>query len=143
MIRVVARLAAVGVLAAGLLTACSDDTPACAANNPKPPPAAKPPRVQPAQPRQPQRPQDRVQQPKTTTSVPKSWGEYKPPHRWGDTYKPGKPAAPQPTVTRYLGGDYRVYPGYPGFYPVGVWPVGYGDAYGCHPLQEGRPVDDD
>jgi hypothetical protein len=99
--------------------------------------------VQPAQPKQPQRPQDRVQQPKSKPSVPKSWGEYKPPHRWGDTYKPGKPAAPQPTVTRYRDHDVRVYPGFPGYYPVGVWPIGYGERYGCVPLQEGQPDDDD
>ncbi|WP_346103486.1 hypothetical protein [Nonomuraea maheshkhaliensis] len=52
----------------------------------------------------------------------------------------------QPHITHRTGKDgkqYRQYAGYPGWYLVGVWPVGYGSAHGCTvPGQEGDGIDD-
>lgn len=148
------RLTAVitaALLGGVLLVACGDDTPACAATTPKPIDALRMPGAgptyRPPPPRYTYKPppaprkQDTYRAPKTQPK-PTSWKQYKPPHKWGQPYGKGRPVAPQPTVTHWHGGDYRTYPGYYGYYPVGVWPIGYGDTYGCRPLQEGQPEDD-
>lgn len=154
-----ARLAVVALLGAGLV-ACSGDRPACAAATPTPYPAL---RTQPVpdvagytsrpQPKWTYKPpstvrtRSRVQDttrpapaaPKTTK--PTSWKAYTPPPRnWSQPYGKGRPVAPQPTVTYWHNAYYRTYPGYAGYYPPGVWPVGYGDTYGCQPIEEGAPA---
>lgn len=128
---------------------CSDDLPACAA---EPSPALRmlpqaPATSRPQQPRYTYKPP--VQQPRKQDTIPAapktkptSWSQYKPPHTWGQPYGKGRPAAPQPTVIVRHQHEYRTYPGYPGYYPPGIYPYGYGNAYGCRPAQEGDPDDD-
>lgn len=140
------RIGAVLTLAGGLLVACGDDQPACAGSPPKPP-APKP--YQPKQPNQ-QRTTSKVQDKpkvssKTTnpnwksTSKPTTWGGYKQDRNWQQPYRKNMPVAPQPIIIHQYGNDYRTYPGFGGYYPVGVWPVGYGARYGCVPEKESTP----
>lgn len=143
LIRIIAMLA----LVAGSLVACGNSSPVCAATGPKPPPA-KP--IKPQQPRQ-QRTTSKVQdrpnnQPKATkkpAAKPTNWGGYNDrvaKRSWTSPYRKGYPTAPQPVIIHQHGSDYRTYPGYTGYYPVGVWPSGYGSKYGCSADQEGSPV---
>lgn len=143
----IARIAAATILTAGLLVACSDQTQACAATGPRPP-APKP--YKPAQPkpggqRTSSKIQDKPRPAKTTshpnwktTSKPTTWGGYNAGRNWQKPYRKGMPVAPQPVIVHHYGADYRTYPGYPGYYPAGVWPVGYGARYGCAADQEGE-----
>lgn len=152
MIRHIARLAAIVLVAVGGVVACSEDTPVCAApipaaNNPRPvqPPKANPPKVnQPGQQRTTSKVQDKTQtgkqdKAKTTTNPawksstkPTAWSGYNPNSRdWSKPYRKGHKPAPQPVIINQYGHDYRTYPGYGGYYPVGVWPIGYGATYGC------------
>lgn len=154
-----ARLAAVSVLGASLV-ACSGDRPACAASTPSPTPALRTAPVAPDVAGYTSRPQpkwtykppstrrttSRVQDTKAAPAAPKTtkptaWSAYKPPsHNWSQPYAKNKPTAPQPTVTYWHNSYYRTYPGYAGYYPPGVWPIGYGDTYGCQPIEEGAPA---
>lgn len=144
-----ARAAAVTVLLAGSIVACGDGTPACAATGPKPP-APKP--YRPSKPSG-QRTKSKVQdKPRTSTSrkpttnpywksstKPTSWGGYNSGRNWKQPYRKGMPAAPQPVIVHVHNNDYRTYPGYSGYYPVGVWPMGYGARYGCSADKEADP----
>lgn len=137
LIRIIAMLA----LATGSLVACGSGIPACAATGPKPqpikPPAVKPNRPnvnQPTQKRTTSKVQDRTRNQPTTK--PTRWSGYNTGRTWSTPYRKGYPVAPQPSLVN----DYRSYPGYPGLYPVGVWPSGYGNRYGCTPDREGGPT---
>lgn len=139
----------VGVVLIGAgFVACSDDQEACAArvtptptpfdalrmpSGPRPPAPAKPPVYKPPAYKPPAY---------RSTTPPKAWKDYQPPHTWGKPYGRGRPVPAQPTVTHWHGDDYRIYPDYPGYYRRGVWPVGYGEKFGCKPLQEGNPDHD-
>jgi hypothetical protein len=152
MIRHLARVAAVAILAAAGLVACGDDQQACAApaqfavpavyNPPKPQQKANPPKVNQPRP-QSQRTTSRVQdQPRAnkTTTKPTTWAGYNDrvkQRNWSQPYRKDYPVAPQPVIINQYGHDYRTYPGYGGYYPIGVWPAGYGQRYGCVADQEG------
>lgn len=148
MIKTLARAAAITLLAVVGLVACSDDQQACAAsmaNNPPKPPAAKPPKANPPKPGQQRttsRVQDKPRVDKKATTRPTAWSGYNDranKRNWTKPYRKGYPAAPQPVIINQYGHDYRTYPGYVGFYPVGVWPVGYGHQYGCSAEREADP----
>lgn len=140
-----ARLTLAALLLGVGLVACGDDTPACAAptpkpvdalrmpSAPKPPPPAKPPAYKPPAYKPPAY---------RSTTRPTSWKQHQPPHTWGQPYGKGRPVPARPTVVVRHQHEYRTYPGYVGYYPIGVWPIGYGETYGCRPLQEGHPEDD-
>jgi hypothetical protein len=158
--RHLARILAVALLGTGL-AACSDDgQEACAAPAPAVAAPAAPAAVETTRPRQPSRPQQPRQQRTTSkvqdktrstsgtnsgsgkrtttinpnwksTTKPTKWGDYKTDRNWSKPYRSGYPAAPQPVIIHQYGYDYRTYPGYYGWYPVGVYPVGYGAKYGC------------
>jgi len=143
-IQLVIRIAAGTALVAGLLVACGDQTPACAGTAPRPP-APKP--YKPSRPGG-QRTTSKVQdKPKTkatnpnwkSSTKPTTWGGYSSNRNWQQPYRKGLPAAPQPVIIHQYGGDYRSYPGFVGYYPVGVWPVGYGARYGCSADKEADP----
>lgn len=138
------------LVAAVVLVACDDDTPACAAPavgvpvavttyRPQPRPTFR----APTQPRQSTRVTlNPPKAGKTTAPKPSSWKDVKqPPHTWGQPYGKGRPVPPQPTVTVHYGHDYRVYPGYAGYYAPGYFPPGYGARYGCT-ADEREPEDD-
>jgi hypothetical protein len=138
------RVAAVTVLIAGSIVACGNGTPACAGTKP---PAPKP--YRPSGQRTTSKVQDK---PKTSTSrktttnpnwksstKPTTWGGYNTGRNWKQPYRKGAPVAPQPVIIHQYGHDYRTYPGYYGYYPVGVWPIGYGDRYGCSADKEAAP----
>lgn len=148
MLRNIARAAAIALIAVVGVVACSDDQQACAAswgNAPKPPSQPKPPKVNQPKPGQ-QRTTSKVQdktQPKATTK-PTSWSGYNDRvqnRKWDQPYRKGYPVAQQPVIINQYGHDYRTYPGYYGYYPIGVWPMGYGHTYGCVADQEGDPTD--
>lgn len=134
------------------VVSCSDDTPACAGGAPKPTPAL---RMQPLteatskpMPRYTykppvKKPADRptLNPPKPAKTKPTAWSQYKPPHTWGQPYGKGRPVPPQPSVIHIHNHDYRTYPGYPGYYGPGIFPIGYGAQYGCRAPQEGPPDD--
>ncbi|QNE18159.1 hypothetical protein F1D05_09970 [Kribbella qitaiheensis] len=76
-----------------------------------------------------------------TSSKPTTWGGYNTGGRnWSQPYRKNMPVVPQPVIVNYHGYDYRTYPNYPGYYPVGVWPVGYGAHYGCAADRESGPA---
>lgn len=156
MIRNLARLTAVALVALGGAVACSEDTPACAATVAEPmnptsqqtykPPKVNPPPQKPAQQRTTSRVQDKPKTTSTTTSgkktttikpnwkstsKPTTWGGYKQDRNWNQPYRKNMPVPQQPVIVNVYNHDYRTYPGYAGYYPVGVWPVGYGAHYGC------------
>jgi hypothetical protein len=151
--KTIARIAAAIILTSGLLVACGNSSDACAAQGaPLPqaqqtyrPPAPKPPR-QPTQKRTTSKVQDRTQPPKVqkkTQPKPTNWGGYNDrvnKRNWSQPYRKGLPVAPQPVIIHQYGNDYRTYPGYSGYYPVGIWPVGYGARYGCTPEREDTPA---
>ncbi|GAA2692176.1 hypothetical protein GCM10010412_082930 [Nonomuraea recticatena] len=150
-----ARIALVLTMTAALLAACaSSDAPACAATLAAGPPPKLPtgsgnalsgkapssvvqpaavqtrppipparPNVAPARPpvapAKPALPQSR---PTTqATAVPQSAVPYR-----------RDPARSYPTQKRpTYRGAYRHYDGFPGWYPIDVWPIGYADTYGC------------
>lgn len=140
------RLAAAVVLIGGGIVACSNGTPACAATGPKPP-APKP--YRPSGQRTTSKVQDKPRtntSRKTTTNPnwksstkPTTWGGYNANRNWQQPYRKGMPVAPQPVIIHQYNHDYRTYPGYSGYYPVGVWPVGYGQRYGCSADREAAP----
>lgn len=135
------RFSAVLALTGGLLVACGDDQPACAGTPPRPP-APKP--YRPQQPNG-QRTRSKVQdKPKANPnwksgSKPSTWGGYNTGRNWQQPYRKNMPVPPQPIIIHQYGSDYRSYPGFVGYYPVGVWPVGYGARYGCVPEKESTP----
>lgn len=142
--KTIARIAAATILTTGLLVACSNGDPACAATlgNPPKPPARpyKPSQPKPAQKRTTSKVQD---QPKKAAPKPTNWGGYNDrvnERNWSQPYRKGMPVAPQPVIIHQYGNDYRTYPGYSGYYPVGIWPVGYGARYGCTPEREDTPA---
>lgn len=146
----VVRLAAIVVVIGGGIVACGNDTPACAGTGPRPP-APRP--YKPAQPKPGgQRTKSKIQDKphssskKTTTNPnwksstkPTTWGGYNTGRNWQQPYRKGMPTAPQPVIIHQYGSDYRTYPGYGGYYPVGVWPMGYGARYGCSADKEADP----
>lgn len=164
MIRHLARILAVAMLGGVALVACSDQQQACAASLSEPmKPAAQqtskpnPPKVNPPKTG---RTTSKVQdKPKTgsgtnsggtkktttinpnwkSTSKPTTWGGYKQSRNWSQPYHSGYPAPQQPVIVHVHNYDYRTYPGYVGYYPVGVWPVGYGERYGCVADNESTP----
>lgn len=165
MIRHIARALAVLLFGVGLVACSSDDNPVCAAtvlptvNPPRPQPRPNP---RPAQQRTTSKVQDKPRGPSGTTNKagkkqdkpkaitsnpawksgtkPTTWSGYNPNSRnWSQPYRKGYEAAPQPVIINNFGHDYRTYPYYPGFYPVGVWPVGYGARYGCVAEREATP----
>jgi hypothetical protein len=143
-----ARVAAVTVLIAGSIVACGNGTPACAATSGKP--APKP--YRPSKPSG-QRTTSKVQdKPRIGTSrkpttnpywksstKPTTWGGYNTGRNWQQPYRKGMPPAPQPVIVHVHNHDYRTYPGYAGYYPVGIWPIGYGQRYGCSAEKEAAP----
>jgi hypothetical protein len=159
MIRNLARVLAVVLVGIGALVACGDDQQACAATmgNPRPNPPKYNPPPRPSGQRTSSKVQDRTSK-KTTTgtsngsskkstnpywrssSKPTTWGGYNTSSRnWSQPYRKNMPVAPQPVIVNYYGHDYRTYPMFPGYYPVGVWPVGYGAHYGCVAEREAEP----
>lgn len=143
----VIRGAAAVIILAGALVACGNDQPACAASVGTPP---KPPKVNPPKPQQ-QRTTSKVQdRPKTAPKTqkkaapkPTNWSGYNDrvkQRNWSTPYRKGYPTAPQPIIIHQYGNDYRTYPGYYGYYPVGVWPVGYGAKFGCTSEREDTPA---
>lgn len=145
---IAARLAAVVLLGIGALVACSNDQQACAATGPKPPPAPKPYR-----PAGGQRTTSKIQdKPRTTTgrsnnpywkssSRPTTWDGYNSGSRnWSQPYRKNMPIPQQPVIIHVHNYEYRTYPGYSGYYPVGIWPIGYGQRYGCVADREADPV---
>jgi hypothetical protein len=138
------------LIGAGTLVACGNDQDACAAsagNLPKPGARIT---QRPTTQRTTSRIQDR---PRTTTSTsnksnkttqqrPTNWFGYNDrvkQHNWAKPYRKGYPVPQQPIIVNQYGHDYRTYPGYPGLYPVGVWPVGYGNEFGCSTEKEADP----
>jgi hypothetical protein len=151
MLKNIARIVAVGLVAVAGLVACSDDQQACAAQGaPLPqaqqtyrPPAPRPPK-QPTQKRTTSKVQDK---PRATTKIqptqkPTSWSGYNDrvkKRNWSQPYRKGYAVPQQPVIVNYYGHDYRTYYGYPGYYPIGVWPMGYGAHYGCVADEESTP----
>lgn len=131
------------IMLAVFLAACADeDSVACAAPPPRPAPAAPRPAAPKNPPPQPRRQVPQQQAPKVP-AAPKA----KPVAPWGvGSYAPkanvparkGYPQQYKPE-TRIDG--YRHFPGYTGWYPIGVYPVGYVEYYGCTP--PGDQEDDD
>ena len=142
MLKNIARVAAVALIALAGVVACSDDQQACAAPlgtaprpNPVRPPKANPPKqdTKPGQQRTTSKVQDAPKAGKTTTK-PKNWSGYDDrvkKRTWSKPYREGYPVPQQPVIINQYGHDYRSYPGYYGYYPIGVWPMGYGARYGC------------
>ncbi|MFG1977031.1 hypothetical protein ACGFJC_47530 [Nonomuraea fuscirosea] len=137
--------------AAGFLVACSEAPPACAAARVEQPAAVAtrgPSRTntgtgnQRTVPNQQTRPTAKPYTPPTAKPyTPTTRAPYMPP-----TSKPYIIRQQQPKPVYRTGKDhrqYRRYDGYSGWYPVGVWPYGYADQYGCTvPGQEGDGIDD-
>ncbi|MET7335962.1 hypothetical protein [Nonomuraea sp. NPDC005650] len=128
--------AAALVLTTGFVVACSDEQPACASVREQPAAVAT---GAPA---------------RTNTSTNTGTQQRSVPNtRTLPTAQPYKPSTSrplirqQPKVTYRTGTDhqqYRHFDGFPGWYPVGVWPYGYADQYGCAVVsgQEGDGIDD-
>lgn len=145
--RHLARALTIMLIGAGTLVACGNDQDACAAtagNLPKPVSRTT---QRPTTQRTTSKVQDR---PKTATSTsnkttqqrPTNWSGSKDrvkKHNWTKPYRQGYPVPQQPVTINQYGHDYRTYPGYPGIYPVGVWPVGYGHDFGCRADKEANP----
>lgn len=152
MLRHIARAAAIALIAGGALVACGNDQSACAATmgNQPPPPKSQtkvnPPKANTNQPKPgAQRTTSRVQdQPRAnkTTTKPTTWAGYNDrvkQRNWSKPYRKGYDVPQQPIIINQYGHDYRTYPGYVGYYPIGVWPVGYGQHYGCVAEREADP----
>lgn len=157
MLKNIARVAAVALIAGVALVACGSDQQACAApmgnqlpmvaapmGNQPPPPKGNTQRNQPKPGTQ--RTTSRVQdKPRTTINPapkPTSWAGYNDrvkQRNWSQPYRKGYSVPQQPVIVNYYGHDYRTYPGYPGYYPIGVWPMHYGHDYGCVADQEADP----
>ncbi|MEU4703344.1 hypothetical protein [Nonomuraea dietziae] len=139
------RLATAGLLTTAFLVACAavQEQPVCAATH------------EAQATRAPQRPPANTNA--NTPQLPTTGRQQQPANRV--TPPPAKPysnptdrplvqqtSPAQPKLTYRTGRDdkqYRQYPGYAGWYPVSVWPIGYGDAYGCTvPGQESDGIDD-
>lgn len=151
--RNIARILAVVLIGAGALVACSDDQQACAATAGS---LSKPSPPRPGSQRTSSKVQDRPMKTSgsnpgsskkattnpywRTSTKPSTWGGYNTGGRnWSQPYRKNMPLAPQPAIVNYYGRDYRSYPSYPGYYPVGVWPEGYGARYGCVADRESTP----
>ncbi|GAA2411281.1 hypothetical protein GCM10010404_81510 [Nonomuraea africana] len=161
----------VTTLTAAVLTACaSSEAPACAATIPPPPkpatgnsntmgrtsigsqpqPAQRQPVAPPARPitaaTRPAIPHSKPTTPAQPSSAKTTVPTYRPPAvpRTAVPYQrdPSRTYPTQKPPTHR--GTYRHYDGFPGFYPVYVWPVGYADTYGCTlpaDATEGQPAD--
>lgn len=168
MIRHIARLLTIALFGLGIVACSSDDNPVCAAEapavamgNPRPQPRSNP--GKPAGQRTTSKVQDKPRGPSGTTNgsgkkqdkpkavtsnpawrsgtKPTTWSGYNPNSRnWSTPYRKGYDAAPQPVIiNNYYGHDYRTYPGYIGYYPVGYWPRGYGEHYDATGTKEAEP----
>jgi len=148
--RMLARAATLALFAATALVACSaaEDRPACAASVPPPAPG----------PGSGSKPGPGSGSSKTTSSntgtartdtrpAPQKTAT-KPQQTSNGTWQRQEPRRvykPQPAkvyVTDLYGQRYAQYPGFPGYYVIGVYPLTYGDTYGCTPAQVGEPVQD-
>jgi hypothetical protein len=74
-----------------------------------------------------------------SSTKPTTWDGYKQDRNWSQPYAKNKPVPQQPVIVHVYNHDYRTYPGYVGYYPVGVWPIGYGERYGCVAESESTP----
>lgn len=110
--------------------------------NPQTAPPAPKPIVRPTT--APNVPTTRPTMPSVPTSRPNVWQTAKPTYPSAkQRQEPRRMYRPQPPkkYVPWRNGQQRIqYPGYVGFYPVGIYPYGYGAAYGCTPAQEGEPV---
>lgn len=166
LVKIAARLLAVVLLGMLSLVACSDDQQACAATVTEPmaptsqqtykPPSTTRRNNQPGSTRTTSKVQDKPRTGtnsgstgKRTTTIkpnwkstakPTTWGGYKQDRNWSKPYHSGYPVPQQPIIINQYGHDYRTYPGYIGYYPVGVWPMGYGTRYGCVAETEATPA---
>ncbi|WP_329431063.1 hypothetical protein OG339_48745 (plasmid) [Streptosporangium sp. NBC_01495] len=137
--RTFARATVLVLFATTALAACStmEDRPACAASFPPPGPGSS-----------------KTTSGNTTTTrtdtrpAPPQKTATKPQQTSQGTWQRQEPRRvhkSQPTkvyFTNRYGRRYVQYPGYPGYYVIGVYPVTYGAAYGCTPAEVGEPVQD-
>ncbi|MFD7161354.1 hypothetical protein ACFV9C_42680 [Kribbella sp. NPDC059898] len=135
------------LIGTGTLVACSNDDEACASQPLTKPPGPSRTNNRPSSGRTTSKVQDRTNTNKSgksgkATQRPTNWSGYNErvkQHNWSKPYRAGFPTPQQPVIIHQYGHDYRTYPGYGGYYPVGTWPIGYGERYGCRSEKESQP----